>query len=497
MLGRLMVQTAERFPEKTALTYQDRVWNWRQLLASVDRLVAELARSGVKHGDEVALWMRNSPTFVLAYFAVLLRGAVVVLCNPAWRVGDCPVRLAAVKVFLGTEDDMTACRAATGGLEHREPPQYLVCSESGVGSVGPSASAPAERRMEARGEQPALLQFSSGTTGRPKALIRTHAQCMAEVRHFRRTCGLTDRDVILGVLPLFHAHGMANTLWAAVGSGAHLVLMESPQPFSLRWQAAVELVAEHRVTVFPGVPLVFQTIARGLRNPRPLPTVRLCFSAGQSLTGEIFEEFLEKCGLAVRQLYGCTEAGSVTINVDADPRSSWNSVGRPMAGVLVEIHDDEGRSQTAGETGHVVFLSPSTGTYEEATMAKHHAPPTWFKPGDLGYRDNEGRLHIVGRKAFLISVAGEKVNVGEVEHVLEQHAHVAEAAVIGVPVERMEHRLVAFVAGPPAISAQEVLRFCRRCLPHYKCPQKIHVMAALPRTSLTKIDREALRRLAR
>lgn len=495
MLGQLLVRTAERFPEKPALTYESRNWNWRQVLTAVDRLVASLLRAGIGPGDEVALWMRNSPTFVFAYFAVLLRGAAVVLCNPAWRAGDCPTRLAVVKVFLTTGDDVAACKATTGSLQFRKPPNYIVYSEFGMepGKEGADAAAGGHRKV--KGEQRALVQVSSGTTGRPKVVVRTHAQCLAEVRHFCDTCSMTERDVVLGILPLFHSHGMANTLWAAAGSGAHLILMKSPQPFALRWEAAVELVKIHGVTVFPGVPMVFQTIVAGGQGPWPMPSVRLCFSAGQPLPKTVYDNFLIKCGVAVRQLYGCTEAGSITINLGGSPRPSWDCVGQPMKGVLVEVQDDDGQVQAAGRTGHVVFQSPATGTYEEDRYSNPSSSAAWFKPGDMGYWDNDRQLHIVGRKEFLFTVGGEKVNIGEIESILQQHSDVAEVAVIGVPDERAENLLVAFVSGCSAIAKDEILQFCRRHLPLYKCPQKIQLIESLPRTCLGKVDREALRRL--
>ena len=492
MFARLLTDTAAAYPDETALVYGEQRWTWSELKQAVEKLTRGLAQVGIKPDQDVAIWLSNTPCFVISYLAVLARGAVVVPLNPAMKRGDCD-RLRELRAVITSRKLETPCRTALGAADEKVAPEFLVCPDAdrwdgwdliGKGSLRAVVRLPTDR---------AMLQYSSGSTGRPKPLYRTHQQCLAEVQHFQTTCGISAADKIFCALPLFHAHGLANAMWAAVGSGATLLLMKNPQPFPVQWERAVAILETDRATVFPGVPFMFQTLSDAPRNAN-LSSLRLCFSAGSALPREVFEHFLAKFDVPIRQLYGCTEAGSVTINLDPDPSSCAGTVGRPMEGIEIDVVDENGDSLVHGKTGEIVFRSPAaTMEYaDEEALNQLCFKDGWFCTGDMGMFDDAGRLVIMGRKTFVITVAGHKVYANEVEDMLARHAKVAEAAVIGIPDERFGEVIKAYVVLQEPMTAGELMAYTEAELPEFKRPQLLQFVDALPKTPLGKVAKSQL-----
>lgn len=492
MLAQLLFDTADRFPERTGLVYAGDRWTWAQLATLVRQLASGLAREGIGPQDHVALWLKNSPCFVASYFAVLARGSTAVPLNPDLKQGDFESRRIPFKAVISSFDLAPQRSRAMRLSDAQNETRHLVCPDPDSCSKWDLVDEDQNSVIHSNPGDRALLLFSSGSTAIPKPLYRTHGQCMAEVRHFRVTCATTEADTIFCALPLFHAHGMANALWAAVGSGATLVLMKNPQPFALRREQAMALLESERVTVFPGVPFMFQTLADA-RATADLSSVRLCFSAGNPLPRDVFDRFLDKFGIPVRQLYGCTEAGSVTINLDEVAGGGAETVGRPMCGIEIEVRDENGVSLPPGVTGEVVFRSPaSTSGYAFDATANEPFLDGWFFSGDMGRIDTNGRLEIVGRKKFLITVAGHKVYAKEVEEVLTGHPAVLEAAVIGIPDNQTGEAIKAYLVTRSPLTESQVFRYCQSQLPAFKRPREVVFVQALPKTALGKIARNQL-----
>ena len=281
-------------------------------------------------------------------------------------------------------------------------------------------------------DEPLVYQFSSGSTGRPKRVARTHAQCRGEADYYpQMDYGPDDR--IFCTIPLFHTYGMGCCMFAAASSGATLVMLEDPNPFLLRRQRALELLENERATIFPGVPFNFRLMAEA-PGTADLSSLKLCFSAGTALPRPFFDAFLDKFGVPVRQLYGCTEAGTLTANMDADPVATFESVGRPVDGVQVRIEDDDGEPvphrQHRRDRGRLPRPHGRLRGHGGAEPAG--LPGGLLHNGRPGPRRREGRLTITGRKKLLIEVGGYKVDPIEVEDVLVAHPKVGEAVVVGV-----------------------------------------------------------------
>jgi long-chain acyl-CoA synthetase len=325
-------------------------------------------------------------------------------------------------------------------------------------------------------------------------MVRTNRNLTAEAAQFAATVRVTEHDVILGVVALFHAHGLGNALLAAVHSGATLVVGSFERDATL---AAIE--REH-VTLFPAVPFIFHTLARTRRAERAdLGSLRLCFSAGAPLTGETFDLFLERFGHPVRQLYGCSEAGSVTINLDDDAKGTWDSVGRPMQGIELAVLDEGGLRRVRDADGEILFRSRAlTAGYVGHDPAAPDSPFTggWFRTGDVGRLDDGGNLYVTGRTKLFISTSGYKVDPFEVEAVLRERAGVADVVVVGTSGDHGEEIVKAVVVPTPDADRDqlrdELLVACRQRLAPFKIPRVVEFREAIPRSPLGKILRKYL-----
>jgi long-chain acyl-CoA synthetase len=287
---------------------------------------------------------------------------------------------------------------------------------------------------------------------------------------------------------------MGNCLTTLVRTGSTLVIMEEPNPFILNRGRALELLERHEVTIFPGVPFNFRLLAE-VEDPPELPSLRLCFSAGTGLPRQAFLGFRERYGIAVRQLYGSTETGVMTINMDPDPVATSASVGTPAAGVQVMAVDEDGRPLPQGQEGEIAVSGPAItrGYADMEELTRETFRNGYYFTGDLGRVDAEGRVFITGRKKLFIEVAGHKVDPVEVEDVLVAHPKVREAVVVGVKGRVEGEEIVkAAVVSTDGCEQRELIAFCHERLANFKVPQIVEFREEIPKSPLGKILRKYL-----
>jgi long-chain acyl-CoA synthetase len=324
-------------------------------------------------------------------------------------------------------------------------------------------------------------------------VARTHGQLRGEAEYYD-WMGITAEDRIFCTIPLFHTYGMGCCMLAATRTGATLVLLEDPNPFLLRRQRAMELCESERITIYPGVPFNFRLMAEAPQTA-DLSSIRLAFSAGTALPRPFFDDFLDKFGVPVRQLYGCTEAGTLTANLDEDPVASFESVGKPVDGVEVLIEDDEGQLVPPDTVGEIAVRSPglTNGYADMPDLNRQVFRDGFFLSGDLGKVDEQGRLTITGRKKLLIEVGGYKVDPIEVEDVVIAHPKVSEAVVVGVATKVPgEEQIKAVVVPTDEIEEKELIGFCQQRLANFKVPQVVEFREEIPKSPLGKILRKYL-----
>ena len=495
MLMDLLYENASARPDDVAIVYRDERVTHGDLVERVERLAQGLAAQGIEPGDAVALLLPNDPSFIASYFAITGLGAVVVPVNPAFKQDelDFYFRQCAVRAVISDERSAGVCERIVAGWER--PAQVITTSSAhGQALTLDMLMEHEPAKLESRSPDEALVyQFSSGSTGRPKRVARTHGQCFGESQYYPGM-GIEPSDRIFCAIPLFHTYGMGCCMFAAAASGATHVILEDPNPFLLRRQRALELLEQEKATIFPGVPFNFRLMAEA-PAAADLSSLRLCFSAGTALPRPFFDAFLDKFGVPVRQLYGCTEAGTLTANMDDDPVATFESVGKPVDGVQVRIEDDDGEQVPTGSIGEVAVNAPglTDGYADNEELNSQVFREGYFITGDLGKLDEEGRLTITGRKKLLIEVGGYKVDPIEVEDVVVAHPKVGEAVVVGVQGKVAGEEVVKAVVVPSdAVEEREVIAYCQEHLANFKVPQVVEFREEIPKSPLGKILRKYL-----
>jgi long-chain acyl-CoA synthetase len=473
--------------EHTALVHRDERIGYGELVERIERLAAGLSARGIRAGDAVALVLDNHPWCVVSMHAVTGLGAVVVPVNPAFKQAELEFafRECDVRAVIAEDRTVGVCERIVAGFEH--PVEVIATTSShGAGvTLDMVAEAGSPSRLEPRADDEVFLyQFSSGSTGRPKRVPRTHGQVRAEQDLYAATFGSDPDDRVFCAVPLFHAWGMGSCLLWPARAGATTVMLDDPNPFLLRRQRALELLEGERVTIFPGVPFHFRLLAEAPARA-DLSSVRLCLSAGTALSRPSFEAFGERFGVLVRQLYGTTETGMISANLDPDPVGTFESVGVPPAPVEIRIDEED----------EVLVRSPTTtdGYSGLDELNAEAFRDGFFHTGDLGRLDDEGRLFLTGRKKLFVDVGGYKVDPIEVQDVLAEHPKVQEAVVVGARGEREGEELVKAVVVPSEeCDDGELIAFCKERLANFKVPQVVEFRAEIPKSTMGKVLRKYL-----
>jgi long-chain acyl-CoA synthetase len=483
MLMDLLYAGADDRPRHTALVHGRERLTYADLAERVERLAHGLACRGIRPGDAVALLLPSTPAFVTSLFAVTGLGAVAVPLNPQFKRDELEFcfRSCGVRAVIGDAQTTVLCEQIAAGWDY--PIQVIAAARGGSGAASLEEliadNGPLTLASRAPGED-FMQQFSSGSTGRPKRLARTHGQCWAEAQSYT---WIRPDDRIFCAVPLFHTYGLGCCLLAALRNTATLVLMDEPNPFVLMRSRALRLLAREAVTVFPGVPFNFRLLADAGERA-DLSSLRLCFSAGTALAEPAFDAFRHAFGVPVRQLYGCTEAGTLAANLDPDPVATRESVGTAVGRVKIRIVD-----------GEVAVSSPALtrGYAAMDALNREVFRGEWFLTGDLGRLDDAGRLSITGRKKLLIEVAGHKVDPIEVEDVVVSHPLVRDAVVVGVKSRLVGDEAVKAVVVPTdGLQERELIRFCQERLAPFKVPQIVECREEIPKSPLGKVLRKYL-----
>ncbi|MCF6428090.1 class I adenylate-forming enzyme family protein [Amycolatopsis tucumanensis] len=504
-----------RDPDADILRYFGGRITLRELDELTDAFAAGITDAGFRPGERVAIYAQNVPQFVIAQVGTWKAGGIAVSVNPMNRGRELGQLLAdSGATVLVTLQSLwhevaaevvpaTAVRTVltTSELEYRAEPGSPVECPGTVDLAGMLA--------RFRGVTPppvtlgpddiAFLTYTSGTTGPPKGAMTTHRNVVFNAQTYRDWVGLGADDVILGVAPLFHITGLIGHIAVALLVGAPLVLMH-------RFDAArtVETVHAERATFTIGSITVFIALMNVPDVDREaLASLRKIYSGGAPIPPSTAKAFQAMFGTYIHNCYGLTETTSpshaVPFGVEApvDPASGALSVGVPVYDTVVRVVDEDGRELPAGEVGELVTSGPQVvaGYWEKPAETEKALPGGRLHTGDVGYMDAQGWFYVVDRKKDQINAGGYKVWPREVEDVLYEHEAVREAAVVGVPDEYRGETVKAFVSLRPgfAVTAEELISFCRERMAAYKYPRQVEFLEELPKTVSGKLLRRALR----
>jgi long-chain acyl-CoA synthetase len=478
--------------EAVALVAPGRTVTYGQLRRDVAGLQAGLADLGLDVGDRIGIVAANTTEFVLGWLAAARGGFVGVPLNPGSPGPELAGELAAVgaRAVVCGPDGVTVARdldrSEVPVLEHVIEPERLA-------ELAGHEPAPAVHREAA---DLAVLMFTSGTAGSPRAAMLTHGNLLANLEQVQASEGRRrgPDDITLAVLPLFHIFGLNVVLDGALIAGSTVVLMDRFDA-----EAALRAVVDHGVTDLTGPPTMWAALAAADgASPDAVATVERAASGAAALGPEIRDAVQERLGIALAEGYGLTETSPVVatgVGIDAPV----GSVGRPLPGVQVRIVDLDGEDTYIGDAGEILVRGDNVfvGYWNdpEATTAVL-TEDGWLHTGDIGFADEAGHVFLSDRAKDLIIVSGFNVFPAEVEDILVCHPGVREAAVVGIPSDRTGEAVKAFVvleAGATALTPDDLRTHTHGHLARYKCPAEIEMVDELPHGPGGKLLRRSLR----
>jgi long-chain acyl-CoA synthetase len=527
-------EAARRAPERTAVMFYGRGITYGELLDATDRLACALADLGVKKGDRVALYLLNSPQFIIAYFAALKCGATVTPISPVYtshevryQLEDSGARVVICQDIL--HDKVPSCGATLDHVIVTNVGEYLPALKRFLGK-GPLAKLFSDvnlgspeipvasnlhwfqdllKRYPPKAPQVAIdprkdlaaLPYTGGTTGHPKGVMLTHYNLVAA-----RVMGQTafpsfeqGKEVVIAFLPFFHIYGQVAVMLTGIAQGYLLVLFTSPDT-----EAILSAMERYQATVFFGVPTLYEYL-KDHKDTNKVDWCRLkvVLSGADTLHESTMLGWTKRTGSNIIEGYGLSETCSIS-HVNPVNRPKPGSFGVPVANIMAAVIDPETRQFVPqGQTGELLLSGPNVmmGYWkreeETANAFIEHDGVRWMRTGDIVRMDEEGYFHFYDRSKDLIKYKGHSVFAKDVEEVLYSHPQVKAAGVIGIPDPAVGERIKAIVVlqgdARGKVSENEIKAYCRERLAEYKVPHIVEFRGELPKTDVGKVSRRELR----
>ena len=479
-LSEIFERAAQANPAGAAVAEESRQWSFAELSDEIDRAAAVISER-VK-GDTVGILLLNSQKYVTTLFAVWKAGKTAVPLNyllPPADIGFI-IRDSGMSALVSSQffaQQLGAVKPLFGDkgvLLMADDPEF-------------TASAPSTAPVVQR--EPALILYTSGTTGRPKGVVLTHENLAYNVQSCQRAGQFDHRDSFLCLLPFFHTYAITGTILLPLFNGCKMVLVDRFAPLKV-----LKLIEDHKISVFLAIPSMYRVLAMA-DGSVDVSSVRFPISGGEPLPVTVAMAFEKRFGVPIFEGYGQTEAAPV-VTLNVPEANKIGTIGRALPGVEVAIWDEQDRVLQAEQIGELMVRGSNV-------MAGYHNLPEdtaktivngWLHTGDLGKMDAEGFVTITGRKKELIISAGENIYPREIEEVLAQHPKVKECAVIGVKDEVRGEVPKAFVIprDGETLDEKDLRQFCRDHLANYKVPKHIDIVPDLPRSPTGKIIKRAL-----
>lgn len=531
-LWKILENSAANFPDRQAVNFLGmRGITYSELWESARRFAAGLQTRGVKKGDRVAIALPNSIHYVIAYYGTLLAGAVVVNLNPLYTARelrdmlvDSGAETLVVLDFMGwpryleIEREVPVKQVITARIQDYLPfPISLIyplkamhdktfirlpTHPKRIGFTDFLRQAePNPKPVDQSIDDLALLQFTAGTTGMPKAAMLSHRNLMANAHQTVSWAAgrlIPGQEVFLCLIPFFHVFGMTVGMNSGISLGATLVVMPQPD-----LKEAIALIEKFGVTMMPGVP----TLYIGFNNfpgieKRKVGQIKVCVSGAAPLPVEVASRFEELTGGKLVEGYGLSEASPVTHANPLYGLRKTGSIGVPFPSVdakVVEVKDGYIVELPAGTEGELAVTGPNImmGYWNRPMESSETMIDGWLLTGDIAKQDEDGYFYIVDRKKDLIIASGYNVYPREVEEVLYEHPAVMEAAVVGIPDPYRGENVKAVIVLRPEfkgkVSEEDIIAFSRKNLAAYKIPRKVEFRDELPKNTVGKVLRRELK----
>ena len=527
-------EVTERFAERSAVVFYGREITYRELRDSADRLACAFTDLGVRKGDRIALYLLNSPQFIIAYFAALKCGATVTPISPVYasrevrhQLEDAGARVVVCQDIL--HDKVAKCGAPLDRIVVTSVGEYLPALKRLLGkgvlgrlfadaSLG-SADVPAApnlhwlqdllRKYPPRPPQVAIdprtdvaaLPYTGGTTGNPKGVMLTHANLLAAKAVSQIVApGLEPgKEVVLAFLPFFHIYGQVAIMLNGIAQGNLLVLFTSPDT-----ETILSSMERYRATVFYGVPTLFEYLKDHKDTDKVnWKRLKLLVSGADTLHESTVKGWARRTGSSIIEGYGLSET-CATSHINPLDRPKAGSFGCPVPGMLAAVLDPETlQAVPPGQTGELVLSGPTVmaGYWQRPEETEkafvERGGVRWLRTGDIVSMDEEGYFHFYDRSKDLIKYKGYSIFAKDVEEVLYAHPQVKAAGVIGVSDATVGQLIKAIVVlqsdARGKLSEEEIRAYCREQLAEYKVPHIVEFRGELPKTDVGKVSRRELR----
>lgn len=497
-------------PEKTAFHFMGKDTSYGEFEVQVGRFAHALQEMGIQKGDHVALLLANTPHYLISLYATMRIGAVAIPINPIYTPDEISyiIKNGDVKAVIAL--DMLLPLVEVGLKAFPQVVGYIVCETSeeiGEKYAALSDEAKAKTKLfmhvlqtatgtanpvEVDEDDTAIILYTSGTTGRPKGAMLTHKNLYSNARDIADYLRFTVEDRVIATLPVFHVFALSVVVNAPLLKGATILLLPKFSP-----QAVFATAAEHKATVFAGVPTMFNFLYQFEGgDASAFSNLRLAISGGASLPVSLLHHFEEKFNVRVSEGYGLSEASPVTCFNPIDKERKPGSIGQSIVNVENKVVDELGNEVPVGEVGELIVRGPNVmkGYYKMPEETAAAIRDGWLYTGDLAKKDEEDYFYIVDRKKDMIIVGGYNVYPREVEEVLFAHPNVVEAAVLGYPDQNLGEVVHAYVVlKDKSMAPEEIRAYCAGHVAKYKVPAVVEVLDELPKNSTGKILRRSLK----
>ncbi|MBI5789089.1 MAG: acyl--CoA ligase [Candidatus Schekmanbacteria bacterium] len=503
-IGEIITQTSLKTPDKTALIFDGQRYSYRELERKINQCARKLIGQGIAKGEKAALFITNAPEFIIAYFALIRIGAVVVPVNTQLKLRELQY------ILENCQTRMLLTNLATDSFINQTLPHLTTVQQAIVLTTDPKIAGDGRIQFwnlqteEGANDHPglslidadeAVIIYTSGTTGQPKGVVLTHLNILSNVNSIVHYLRLTEDDNTLIFLPLFYSYALSQMLTVLRAGGTITLMRDFLFP-----QRALSLVGQEGVTGFGGVPTTYNILLRiGNLPTYNLSSLRYILNAGGPIYPAIIERLLSAFpGVEIINNYGCSEVAPRATYLDFKyAREKIGSIGKAIPNVQVRVLNPDGREVVPGETGEIVIRGSNVmkGYLNNPVETGRVLQKDGLHTGDMATIDEDGFIFIKGRKSDIINCRGEKISAKEVEAVLISHPAVYEAAVVGMPDEILGEAVKAYIVSKDGqlVNKEELLIFCARNLASYKVPKVVEFVAQLPKTASGKVQKHLLK----
>lgn len=487
MIHDIFAQTSGRYSKKIAvadgeirLTYND--------LFMRKEIVLQYLKSflRIRGNEKIAIFLPNCYEYICLFFAAAELGAVTIPLNINWKESE--LQYFVDQCHINTVVTHGDLLSHWGKIPSLEKGIRFVFADEFISpplnennfSLQSSGKFSSQRNTP---DTEVIYLCTSGSTGRPKIIPKTHAPLIAGAINLGRALAITSRDRFLAVVPFFHANGFENSMLLPIIKGASVVIMRKYHPRNM-----LHLLENEGITILIGSPFIFSSLIDVADKTCNFSSIRFCLSAGAPLPDTLRKTFFSKFGIPIRGHYGASETGPLSVQLQ-DLAGYDRSVGQPFDNVSVKIIGEDGGELPPGSTGEILIRSNSMikGYLGDADLNDKSFMAGYFRIGDLGMLDNNGNIHIFGRKQRVINAAGNKIDPVEIRNVLLSFPKVEDAFVTGITNKKGMDMLKAIVVAQPDCTVNEIIIFCKEHLAEYKIPRIVEFRDKIPTDLMGKV----------